>query len=277
MQGQYTRVKNIKGEELKNLLAGQLKSDITVLDVREEGEYQEGHIPGAQHIPLSELSERMKELKADQTLYVYCATGVRSLSAVRLLSHSGFQHTVNVEDGLEGYHGKTVGGSPETGVSYFYNATTPAELTILCWGLEEGVADFYRRIRPLFPQPEATEVFDRLILAEMHHQDTVVEAYNHITGGHFSSGDIRTVVQGTNVISLMEGGYVIEKAVAWAEGKTISEVLEFAILFEAQMYDVYMHLSRLGADVSVQTFFTILASEEKGHMDMLARMLKQFS
>ena len=66
------------------------RKDALLLDVRTEGEYQNGHIPGAVNIPLDELRERLSELDQEKTLYVNCQSGLRSYLACRILSQNGF-------------------------------------------------------------------------------------------------------------------------------------------------------------------------------------------
>lgn len=77
-----------------------------VLDVRTEAEFRRGAYPGAINIPLQELPGRIPELPRDRGILVYCAAGVRSASAVRLLRAAGF---VDVRDG--GSLGTLVAGS----------------------------------------------------------------------------------------------------------------------------------------------------------------------
>lgn len=45
--------------------------DVTVLDVRQPGEYKNGHLPGAKLIPLTELESRMGELDPEKPTLVY--------------------------------------------------------------------------------------------------------------------------------------------------------------------------------------------------------------
>ncbi len=61
-----------------------------VLDVRTDGEWKRGHVPGAVHIPLDELRQRLNELPQDRTIYPYCGVGVRSYAATRILLQNGF-------------------------------------------------------------------------------------------------------------------------------------------------------------------------------------------
>lgn len=76
------------GDLIRRLRSG----DAVVLDVRPEEEFVGGHLPGALHIPLEELADRLDELPADQELVAYCrgAYCVLAHEAVRLLASHGF-------------------------------------------------------------------------------------------------------------------------------------------------------------------------------------------
>lgn len=67
--------------------------DIVVLDVRPELEYVAGHLPGAIHIPLEELAERLSELPSDREIVAYCRGQycVLAHDAVRLLADHGLR------------------------------------------------------------------------------------------------------------------------------------------------------------------------------------------
>ena len=66
------------------------RKDAILLDVRTEGKYQNGHIPGTVNIPLDELRNRLSELDREKILYVNCQSGLRSYLACRILSQNGF-------------------------------------------------------------------------------------------------------------------------------------------------------------------------------------------
>src|SRR5215469_2142155 len=72
------------------------RGSLVLLDVRLSGEWREGHIPGAVHIPLHELSARMREL-ADGEIWVHCGSGYRAAIAASLLAARG-RHVVAVDD-----------------------------------------------------------------------------------------------------------------------------------------------------------------------------------
>lgn len=72
-----------------------IKAGATVVDVRSPGEFQSGAYPGALNIPVQELDRRLGELNKDRPIVVYCASGMRSASAERLLRARGFADVVN--------------------------------------------------------------------------------------------------------------------------------------------------------------------------------------
>ena len=68
------------------------KEEITLIDVREPAEYQQGHIPGARLIPLGTIDETIKDKLPDKKkpLIVYCRSGVRSKKAAMKLVELGY-------------------------------------------------------------------------------------------------------------------------------------------------------------------------------------------
>ncbi len=71
-----------------------------VLDVRQPGEWQTRHIPGAQHIPLTQLPKRLAEVPRDRTLVVQCAGGYRSCIAMSLLLRDGHTGLTDLVGGI---------------------------------------------------------------------------------------------------------------------------------------------------------------------------------
>ncbi|MBQ8803159.1 MAG: FAD-dependent oxidoreductase [Tyzzerella sp.] len=90
-------VKQIHWDDLERL-----PEDAVILDTRTDGEYANGHIEGALHIPLDSLRERMNEVPEGKTLYVYCQSGLRSYLACRILGQNGYD-CFNVSGGFGFY------------------------------------------------------------------------------------------------------------------------------------------------------------------------------
>lgn len=73
-----------------------------VLDVREQHEWDSGHISGAIHIPLGQLAERRGELDPAAETMVVCHVGGRSAQATAFLVHHG-HHAVNLAGGMDAW------------------------------------------------------------------------------------------------------------------------------------------------------------------------------
>ncbi|HEY9577718.1 MAG TPA: rhodanese-like domain-containing protein [Pseudobacillus sp.] len=76
------------------------KGDIAVLDVRNQTEWDAGHIPGAVHIMLGTLPDRLEEVPQDQPLLIQCGSGVRSAIAASILQANGFKDVKNLLGGF---------------------------------------------------------------------------------------------------------------------------------------------------------------------------------
>jgi adenylyltransferase/sulfurtransferase len=80
-----------------------LPESVQRLDVREDWEVALARIPGAIHIPLGELVDRVRELDPARPLATFCHHGVRSLHALRFLKGAGFQEVAHLTGGIEAY------------------------------------------------------------------------------------------------------------------------------------------------------------------------------
>lgn len=69
-----------------------------LLDVRTEGEFAAGHLPGATNIPVEQLRERLDEVPRDQKIAAYCKVGQRGYLATRILIQHGFD-AANISGG----------------------------------------------------------------------------------------------------------------------------------------------------------------------------------
>jgi rhodanese-related sulfurtransferase len=88
---------------------------ITLIDVRNPDEYEAGHVPGAELIPLPEIAGRAGEVPGGTPVYVICAAGVRSLKACEVLAPLG-RDVTSVAGGTKGWieagHAVNTGNQP---------------------------------------------------------------------------------------------------------------------------------------------------------------------
>ena len=86
-------------------VSSQLRVDrVTVLDVRGEGEWKGGHLPGSLNVPVGSLEGRMNEIPRDRPVIVHCQTGARAAIAVSLLRARGFTDVRFFPGGFAEWH-----------------------------------------------------------------------------------------------------------------------------------------------------------------------------
>ena len=73
---------------------------VYMLDVREQDEYDDYHIPGINLIPMSTIQNRLDEIPTDKEVIVTCRTGNRSSQVTDFLRQSGFDNVHNMPGGI---------------------------------------------------------------------------------------------------------------------------------------------------------------------------------
>ncbi|QKY69313.1 rhodanese-like domain-containing protein [Lentibacillus sp. CBA3610] len=77
-----------------------------LIDVREPNEFDKGHILGARNIPLTQMKQRLVELRKDKPVYLYCQGGSRSARAAQLLHKKGYEDISQLKGGFKKWTGK---------------------------------------------------------------------------------------------------------------------------------------------------------------------------
>lgn len=74
--------------------------DVYVLDVREQYEYDEKHIPNVTLLPMSEIQSRLDEIPTDKEVIITCRSGNRSGQVTQFLEENGFDNVHNMQGGI---------------------------------------------------------------------------------------------------------------------------------------------------------------------------------
>ncbi|MCG2431700.1 MBL fold metallo-hydrolase [Aequorivita xiaoshiensis] len=88
---------SVSAETLKE----KMQSNVPIVDVRNDGEYNTAHIPQAQHAPLGFLNEYLDGLPENEPFYLHCAGGYRSVIAASILKSRGIHNVVDVAGGFK--------------------------------------------------------------------------------------------------------------------------------------------------------------------------------
>lgn len=92
------QVRNLSPLELRELLG-----KVAIVDVRSPSEFGASHLPGAVHIPVSEIQRRIDEVPRDRLTVFICRSGARSLTASAIATRAGLANIAHLEGGLLGW------------------------------------------------------------------------------------------------------------------------------------------------------------------------------
>jgi rhodanese-related sulfurtransferase len=89
------------------------QTEKVVLDVRTPSEYNAGHLTQAKlmNVNDSNFKQQLSALKKDKPVYVYCAAGVRSNKAAKIMRQEGFTHVFELSGGIQAWQ---AAGKPVT-------------------------------------------------------------------------------------------------------------------------------------------------------------------
>ena len=96
----------VDSNEASSMLAADPDNTV-VVDVRRDDEWVTGHVRGAIHVPIDDLSDRIDQVPQDKKVLFICAAGVRSGLACEVAASMGFdaENLYNIEDGTPAWIG----------------------------------------------------------------------------------------------------------------------------------------------------------------------------
>lgn len=96
--------KSVTNLNQEQFIQGYRKAQL--IDLREPKEFEAGHILGARNIPMTQLKTRMKEIRPDLPVYLYCQNSGRSARASLMLKKNGYTQLHQLEGGFKTWTGK---------------------------------------------------------------------------------------------------------------------------------------------------------------------------
>jgi rhodanese-related sulfurtransferase/rubrerythrin len=270
-----TPVPAVSPDEAAEMIAARDERDLILLDCRQPGEYEQGHIAGAVLFPLADLADRASELDPQKPLICYCGMGARSRLAAQLLAGKGFQEVYNLSGGYEAWHGRRAFGDPERGLDLF-PTEQPLEVSlIVAYGMEDALREFYEERARAVDSDEAAALFARLAEVEQAHRESIHRRYRETTGDQIDEETFAARV----VEPRLEGGMAVGEYMALfqPDWNAPQEVIELAMTIEAQALDLYLRAARRAADPDTALNLSEIAHEEKSHLQQLGRLLDTYA
>ena len=93
-------IQDLPPKEFKNYL---IDSKVTLVDVREQWEFDICQINGAILMPMGEIANTYVNLNKDSKIALYCHSGIRSMHVADFLLSQGFQSLANLQGGIEAW------------------------------------------------------------------------------------------------------------------------------------------------------------------------------
>ncbi len=244
---------------------------MTILDVRQPGEYEAGHIPGAKLIPIADLGNRLNELDPDKPTLVYCAVGGRSRVAAQMLSGKGFGKVINLTGGIKAWNGEKAYFKEEKGLELFSGNETTENTLIIAYGLELGLEDFYVSMMEKAKIEQVKALFKRLSQIEANHRNRIFHEYIRITNTSLTQKDFADEV----AVPAAEGGMTTEEYIKFfgPAAESPENIVEMAMSIEAQALDLYFRASDRAEQDESKKFLLQMADEERSHLKQLGNLM----
>ena len=269
----FTPVKSIDAVEARQYIQRMAGDAFTLLDVRQPGEYESEHLPGAKLIPLPELAGRLAELDADKPTMVYCAIGGRSRVAAQVLAAKGFREVLNLSGGIKAWNSRKAVGPEDTGLHLFSGSESPQETLMTAYSLEEGLREFYVSMAAKVKAESARRLFDKLSGIEIKHQDRIFNEYLRLSGTAVSREEFTEKV----VAPAMEGGLTTEDYLRLYQPdlEVPAEVVSLAMAIEAQALDLYQRAADRAGTTESKNVLMQIANEERAHLEQLGALFEK--
>ncbi len=267
----FSLAENLDADQARRFMAEHPEGTYTLLDVRQPGEYEEEHLPGAKLIPLGQLGEAVATLDKDKPVITYCAIGGRSRVAAQMLQGYGFKEVYNLKGGIKAWQGHKATGPEELNLDLVRGDETPGEVAALAIGMEESLKQFYQTLLATATDPEVRALFTKMVEVSDLHKQKFVDFYRQ-----FEPGQDLTALEARVKTDIMEGGYNVREFLEKnrSQMQTLLGALDIAMMLETQALDLYRRFAEKMETAATQEFLRQVAQEEKVHLTMLGDLLE---
>jgi sulfur-carrier protein adenylyltransferase/sulfurtransferase len=265
-------IEELTPAQLRKFIQDHHEKTYALIDVRQPGEYEYGHIPGARLMPLPALVQDMTALPRDKAVIFYCRSGARSMAAAAMVEDEQIVQAAlyNLAGGMLAWDGAVAAGHPR--VQLFNTFGAPAEMLATAMNLEKGALNFYTQVRDRYQQEPWVAVFATLAQAEIGHAKTVYQFLSQLEPDGAAFDDRFSRLSG----DVLEGGMTLEAALAKAadiRSRACLGLIELALQIEYAAFDLYRSMADLTISPDARESFLTLAQAEKSHMQVLAKVV----
>ena len=260
--------------EFDEYLKNHKEGEYLLIDVRQESEYELGHLPGAKLMPLAEVEARLFSLPAEQDLIFYCHNGGRSQWAASLAGEGEISQkkVYHLMGGLLTHNGRIQPGYPK--IRVFERDKSIEHLLRTAMDLEKGAWRFYRHARNKLAEDPIHQTFEQISIAEKGHAKLI---YRHLQKFETNPPAFDTLYDGLKG-EVLEGGQSFQEACRHLDqltDKSCPEILDLALAIEYEAYDLYRVMAEKTEHAEARETFLAIAQAEKGHMRALARSIEK--
>ena len=267
-------IKGVSAEKVEQLIAAEKETRFLIVDVREDKEYRLDHIPGAAHIPLSDIRSNPEILDRNRHLVFYCRNESRSKVAALFATDAGYdeRNLSYLEGGMAAYAGEILLEAPRVDL-LDHEAGIP-KILMTAFEFEKGAYYFYTTAIGRFKGSGLFSRISRLAKDEVSHARVI---YNHMP---IDAGAAETF----DAFFTRCKGNILEGGTTWAEVEAFlsdtptaayMDVLEFAVELEFSAYDLYKNAGERTGEPGLKEMFHQLAQAEKKHLHVLVDILAE--
>ncbi|WP_158269743.1 rhodanese-like domain-containing protein [Desulfonatronum sp. SC1] len=278
-------IESIYPEELPAFSAKLKEAEYTLVDVRQPGEYREGHIPGSRLLPLPEIEGHLDELATTPNLVFYCRSGARSQVAANLAQANlpAGTRILNLIGGFTAWEGRPLADMPRLEVfapgRESFDTTSQALLRAM--ELEKAAQLFYQAAESKATSPKMAATLATLGKVERTHARVIFHRLQR-ADAEYAHQNFETCFDGLSG-DILEGGESLEAVVArlgslgpdGTDGDFCLSVTELALMIETAAYDLYKNLAGVHAGTELEPVFLELAEDELKHQRLLVRLLPE--
>ncbi len=263
---------SISPQELETFIRLRNVKKYLLIDVRQPGEYEEGHIPGAKLIPVMKLVANLYQLPRDRDLVFYCRNDGRSMAAATLVLEENITDSkvYHLNGGIIAYEGKLQRDQPQ--LKIFPADIGLCEQLKIAMDLEKGALKFYRYLSRRFKAEKCGQTFAQLSQAEWDHAKAIFEVLTPLSEEKKSFEHCFDRLEG----DILEGGNdlrQLQRKAATIKDNACVSLIELALEIEYSAFDLYRNIAENQEDARARELFWNLAQAEKKHIHKLSQAI----